>query len=121
MPPTNERESIADPRALYDRESNRFFLISGASTENAPPCTPERCFSHFLLAVSKDSAPKTLTDADWYLYALPMTREFPPHTVQLIDFPSLSVSGGFVGRPPQMIALLRGATPAKPYQQVGLI
>lgn len=65
---------LTDPWVVYDAQSGRFFLANSDRVDNAG-CTVGTCIAHLLLAVSKSANPRSLTPADWYLYALDRTLD----------------------------------------------
>lgn len=61
--------SAGDVAVIFDERSERFFLSQAAKI--APQvCQPGTCIGHNMLAVSKTSAPSSLDEADWYVYAI---------------------------------------------------
>jgi hypothetical protein len=87
---TPER-GITDPRALFDRESGRFFLA--AVTRPFQPCRASAvCASSLLLAVSNSSFPQGLDADSWHAYETPPGQPgAPPPGIEL-DFPAISVT-----------------------------
>lgn len=59
-----------DPRAYFDRSSQRFFVVSTDAGTTTKPCTVTDCKAYILLAVSRSASPRTLGPSDWYFYAL---------------------------------------------------
>jgi hypothetical protein len=64
---TRDGDLLSDPIALYDPESQRFFLGNAAFG----PCqSAETCDAGLQLAVSKTPVPQTLTSADWFFFRI---------------------------------------------------
>lgn len=63
-----------DPRALFDRQAQRYFLAFTMRRDIAGrgPC---ECDLRWLLAVSRTAAPTSLRPSDWYLYTFDGTLE----------------------------------------------
>lgn len=68
-------ERVTDPVVLFDSESERFFLVNAAQSGPDGCTAPGRCLSHIQIAVSRSSDPRTLSESDWYFYALDRTLE----------------------------------------------
>lgn len=62
----NTGQGLADPKVLYDRVSQRFFLIHQENT------AANRSFLN--IAASKNSDPRSSTTADWAKYRVEMTE-----------------------------------------------
>lgn len=59
--------SVFDPRAYYDRDTQRFFVL----------CLDTRTAQSFLnLAVSKTAEPATGTSSDWYFHQIEITEPY---------------------------------------------
>jgi hypothetical protein len=59
--------SVFDPRAYYDRDTQRFFVL----------CLDTRAAQSFLnLAVSKTPEPSTSTSADWFFHQIDITESY---------------------------------------------
>lgn len=63
-----------DPRALFDRQAQRYFLAF-TLRRVIPGRGPCECDLRWLLAVSRTAAPTSLRPSDWYLYAFDGTLE----------------------------------------------
>ncbi len=63
-----------DPRALFDRQAQRYFLAF-TMLRDVPGRGPCECDLKWLIAVSRTSAPKSLTPADWHMYVFDGTLE----------------------------------------------
>jgi len=59
-----------DPRAYFDRTSQRFFVVSTDAGTSTKVCTVTDCDAYILIAVSRSPNPRTLGPSDWYFYAL---------------------------------------------------
>ena len=68
-------ENVGDPWMTFDPDSGRFFYVADGSLGNGHTtiCSVGECVAHHLLAVSKSDDPRSLSTADWYLYALDRT------------------------------------------------
>ena len=68
-------ENVGDPWMTFDPDSGRFFYVADGSLGNGHTtiCSVGECVAHHLLAVSKSDDPRSLSTADWHLYALDRT------------------------------------------------
>ena len=89
--------STADPRLLYDPQTQRFFLVQSDKNGPEPECFPV-CEGKITLAVSKSSAPVSLGPQDWYFYifdrSLQKTADGQTRVIEDAgDFDNLAILG----------------------------
>jgi uncharacterized protein (TIGR03437 family) len=86
------QENADNPRIVWDRGSQRFFISAQSSVSN-PGCQPGTCISHLFLAVSRSSAPASVGASDWFISATDATMENSTPTAFWSDFDGLGVNG----------------------------
>lgn len=85
-----EGEGMADPRVVFDPWSERFFVhIHGGIFQ---PCSVGECVFHNFLAASRTPSPRSLSPADWRLYAFDAALDGSTVTDHQIDYVRLGVT-----------------------------
>src|SRR6185436_12108720 len=72
-----------DPKALYDPQSGRFFVVLLEEDDNSQQ-------SFYNIAVSKTSDPRSNTATDWFFYRIDNVRTNGNNTYW-VDYPSLGL------------------------------
>ena len=84
-------ERLTDPRTIFDRTSQRFFLTASATSEVAG-CTARTCLNQFFIATSRSAAPARFGPSDWYRYAIDGTLEHGRPSASWGDFGMLTAT-----------------------------
>jgi hypothetical protein len=92
----NTGTGLSDPRALYDRDAGRFYVVLLESGSNQ---------SFLNLAVSKGSDPRSGGTNDWFFYRFEASERPTNGKVYGIDYPGLGFDGQAVYATYNMFAL----------------
>ena len=85
-------DTVFSPRAVFDPDSERFFVVAAAN-DLASACNPATtCVAHYLLAVSMSNSPANLDPSEWTFYSLDATLDNAVATRNFADFTDIGVN-----------------------------
>jgi len=85
-----ERETLLDPRVIFDPWSERFFIHAAGGIWM--PCEIGTCVFHNFLAVSRTPNPRSVSSSDWHFFALDASVDGDSLTDHQIDYTRLGVN-----------------------------